>query len=408
MIAYDPGRYLCYDEMTSFLQACAAEYPALCQLDEIGRSAEGRAVWAVTLTNTATGAAETKPGYLVDGNTHAGEVTGGAAALYTIWWLLTNYGADPVATEILDTRAFYAVPRIAVDGVELYLTTPYLLRSSPRRYPEPLDLPGFYAEDINGDGEILLMRIPHPDGDWKADTVDPRALARRRPEDREGVFYKLLPEGVQKDWTGPGPAPERSHRRMDFNRNYPAFWNPEARQPGAGPYPLSEPETRALAQFLVGHPNIGAYVTFHTTGGILLRPPSYGPDDEMNPADLEVFQRIGDLCTRVTGCPCKSTYQALTSPARRRWSRAPTTGPTSTTACRPIRSSSGTPTCGPAGRAMPRWACAGCVSAPTMKRWRRSASCWPGTTGSWAARASSRGRPSTTPSWGGSKSAAGS
>lgn len=312
-LAFDPGRYLRYDELTAFLQAGAAEYPALCRLDEIGRSAEGRSVWAATLS---AGAPEGKPGYLVDANTHAGEVTGSVAALTVIHWLLTQYGVDPIATEILDTRTVYVVPRIAVDGAEMYLTTPHLLRSSPRSYPHAEELPGLYADDVDGDGRILLMRQVHPDGDWKADTVDPRALAKRRAEDRDGVFYKLYSEGFLRGWTSPGPAPERNPRRMDFNRNYPAFWNPEGKQPGAGPYPLSEPETRALAEFVVGHPSIGAYIAFHTTGGILLRPPSYGPDDKMDKADLEVFKQIGELCTRITGCPCKSTFQAFNYPGQ--------------------------------------------------------------------------------------------
>ncbi|HYF94341.1 MAG TPA: M14 family metallopeptidase [Symbiobacteriaceae bacterium] len=316
MIAYEPGRYLRYDEMTAFLQACAAEYPELCTLAEVGRSAGGRSVWAVTLTNAGTGLHDRKPGYLVDANTHAGEVTGGAAALYTIWWLLTKYGLDSAATELLDTRAVYAIPRIAVDGVEMYLTTPHLLRSSPRRYPEPDEPPGLYPADANGDGKILTMRATHPDGDWKVSAADPRAMVRRRPEDRVGPFYRLYTEGFIKGWDGLAVPPPRAPWRLDFNRNYPAFWNPEAKQPGAGPYPLSEPETRAVADFIVRHPNIGAYVAFHTTGSVLLRPPSYGPDDKMSAPDLEVFKRIGELCTRLTGSPCKSTFQAFHFPGQ--------------------------------------------------------------------------------------------
>ena len=91
-VEFNPGRYLKYDEMTAFLQACAAAYPELCRLAEIGRSAEGRSIWAVTLTNTATGPDTEKPGYLIDANTHAGEVTGGTTVLYAIHKLLTGYG----------------------------------------------------------------------------------------------------------------------------------------------------------------------------------------------------------------------------------------------------------------------------------------------------------------------------
>jgi murein tripeptide amidase MpaA len=313
---FDPGRYLRYQEMTAFLEACAHRYPDLCRLEEIGRSAEGRSIWAVTLTNRQTGADDAKPGYLIDANTHAGEVTGGAAALYTIHYLLTRYGADPVATEILDTRAVYVVPRLAVDGVELYLTTPYLLRSSPKLYPESEELPGLYPEDVNGDGRILQMRMVHPQGEWKVDDRDPRLMVRRRPEDRAGTFYKVWTEGILRGWDGKAMPPVRRPFGLDFNRNYPAFWNPEAKQPGAGPYPLSEPETRALAQFLVSHPNIGVYLSYHTTGGVLLRPPSNGSDEKLDPTDLEVFKRIGELCTRLTGYPCKSTYQAFAYPGQ--------------------------------------------------------------------------------------------
>ncbi|MFZ5824680.1 MAG: M14 family metallopeptidase [Bacillota bacterium] len=314
--SFDPGRYLRYDEMTALLQELAAAYPTLCTLEEIGRSDEGRAILAVTLTNAATGPAAEKPGYLVDANTHAGEVTGGAAALYTIHHLLTRYGQEPEATEILDTRAFYVIPRIAVDGVELYLTDPATLRSSPKRYPEPEELPGLYPKDINGDGMILQMRMAHPDGDWKVDEVDPRLMVRRRPNDREGAFYRLFSEGEIKGWDGRTIPPQRRPMGLDFNRNYPAFWNPEGSQPGAGRYPLSEPETRAVATFILSHPNIGAYVAYHTTGGVLLRPPSNGGDDKIGQADLEGFKRIGEICTRVTGYPCKSTYDAFHYPGQ--------------------------------------------------------------------------------------------
>lgn len=303
--------------MTAHLREWAAVHPQLCQLSEIGRSPEGRTIWAATLTNRATGPDSEKPGYLVDANIHAGEVTGGAAALYSIYWLITNYGSHPVATELLDTRAFYVVPRLAVDGVELYLTSPAVLRSAPRPYPSVEELPhGFYSEDVNGDGRILQMRQIHPDGDLKRHPEDPRILTARRPEDgpEGGPYYRVYPEGSIKDWDGRAIPPVRGRWGLDLNRNYPAFWNPEGRQPGAGPYPLSEPESRALAGFLLEHPNVGAYVSYHTTGHVLLRPPSNGTDEKLNQPDLDLFKRVGEMATRMTGAPCKSTYDSFAYP----------------------------------------------------------------------------------------------
>lgn len=46
-------------------------------------------------------------------------------------------------------------------------------------------------------------------------------------------------------------------RRVELDCNFPAGWDPLA-EAGAGPYPLSEPESRALAEFLVARPNISA------------------------------------------------------------------------------------------------------------------------------------------------------
>lgn len=46
-------------------------------------------------------------------------------------------------------------------------------------------------------------------------------------------------------------------RRVDLDCNFPAGWDPLA-EAGAGPYPLSEPESRALAEFLVARPNVSA------------------------------------------------------------------------------------------------------------------------------------------------------
>ena len=76
------------------------------------------------MTNKQTGPALEKPAYWIDGNTHAGEVTGSTVVLYTLWSYLTNYGRDATLTRILDRSAIYLLPRLSVDGAERYLTTP--------------------------------------------------------------------------------------------------------------------------------------------------------------------------------------------------------------------------------------------------------------------------------------------
>ncbi|MFM8306039.1 MAG: M14 family zinc carboxypeptidase, partial [Microcystis aeruginosa] len=152
---FDFSHYYPYTELVSFLKNLASSYPNLISLTSIGKSYENRDIWLTTLTNQATGRYLEKPAYWIDANTHAGEVTGSAVALYTISHLLRQYGHNPQITRLLDDYTVYILPRLAVDGAEKYLTTPYLLRSSIRPYPHTDEKPGLYPEDINGDGLIL-------------------------------------------------------------------------------------------------------------------------------------------------------------------------------------------------------------------------------------------------------------
>jgi murein tripeptide amidase MpaA len=161
---YAPDKYYRHAELTALLCRWQSSFPALMALESIGRSYEGRVIWGVTLTNQATGPAAEKPGYHMDANIHSGEPTGSAVVLYTIDWLLRNHGTDARATFVLDQLALYLVPRICVDGVELWMTTATDLRSSVRPYGEPDERDGLRRTDLDGDGAIRTMRIPDPAG----------------------------------------------------------------------------------------------------------------------------------------------------------------------------------------------------------------------------------------------------
>ena len=96
---------------------------------------------------------------------------------------------------------------------------------------------------------------------------------------------------------------------LDLNRNFPSNWRQEFEQQGAGPFPTSEPEVRAVAQFVVGHPNITGGVAFHTWSGVLLRPFDHLRDDEMHPEDLWHYRRVGAKGTELTGYPAISVFE---------------------------------------------------------------------------------------------------
>lgn len=303
-------KYYKYDEITRILKQFAKERPDIFQLDSLGKSHEGRDIWICTITRFKTGPAEEKPALWVDGNIHATEVSASSACLYLINRLLTQ---DPKKAEIkklLDSRAFYVVPRLNPDGAEWALEDPpRQVRSGTRAYPydeEPIE--GLIREDIDGDGRLLQMRIPDPNGAFKAHPDHPKLLVPREPAESGGTYYRMLPEGRLENYDGVTIKIARTKQGLDFNRNYPSGWRPEGEQYGAGPYPTSEPEIRAQVDFICSHPNICSAVCFHTFSGVLLRPPSRVPDDDLPSEDVWTFKKIGAKGTELTGYPAISVY----------------------------------------------------------------------------------------------------
>ncbi len=302
--------YYRYNDLTRILHAYVDEYPELLRLQSIGKSHEGRDVWVVTATRFATGQDAQKPALWIDGNIHATEISPSSACLYLIHRLVTAYGSDPQITRCLDTRAFYICPRVNPDGAELALADkPRFIRSSTRPYPYDEDpIEGLAIEDIDGDGRILMMRVPDPHGPWKCCPDDPRLLVRRDPVETGGQYYRLLPEGRVDHYDGALITIQPDKEGLDLNRNFPISWRQEYEQPGAGPYPTSEPEVHNLTHFVASHPNITGGVAFHTFSGVLLRPYDDRSDEAFPAKDLWTYQKIGQKGTEITTYPNVSVY----------------------------------------------------------------------------------------------------
>jgi len=299
-----------HPELTRLLQDYAAALPGLIELRSIGKSHEGRDIWLVIVTNTDTGPDTDKPAFWVDGNIHAAELTASTACLYWLHTLASGYAEDPKLRQLLDTRVVYIVPRLNPDGAELALADrPRHIRASTRPYPydeEPVD--GLTVEDIDGDGRMLYMRFPDPHGPYKKNATDARLMVAREPGEFGGEYYRVMPEGLLKNYDGLKITGNLDKEGLDLNRNFPAYWRQEFEQLGAGPYPASEPEVRAMVDFISRHPNIGAAISFHTHSGVILRPMGTQSDDDMTPEDLWMYKRLSDLGAKLTGYPAISTY----------------------------------------------------------------------------------------------------
>jgi murein tripeptide amidase MpaA len=307
MMEFD--HYFTNEALVTILHAWAERYPKLVSLQALGSSYEKRPIWVLILTNQETGPDLHKPAVWIDANIHATEITGTTTALAVAEALLSGYGQEEQPTRLLDTCTYYIVPRVNPDGAALAMAErPRFIRSGVRRYPWDEVADGLHEEDIDGDGRILQMRIPDPSGDWKISTQDPRLMEKRSPVEYGGQYYRLLPEGKIKNYDGAliEIAPDPSG--LDFNRNFPFEWRPENEQSGAGPYPASEPEIKALADFVAAHPNINLAITYHTFSRVILRPFSTRPDDAMETNDLWVLKKIGAIGSELTGYRCVSTF----------------------------------------------------------------------------------------------------
>ena len=156
----------------------------------------------MTATDASTGSHDTKPAHWIDASIHAVELTATVAACRVLQRLVDGFrSGDDAITRALRTRTFYVVPRVNPDGAEWVLADrPRFRRSSVRPWPfaDAHRWPGLHEEDVDGDGRILQMRFPDPDGPWIAHPDDARVLIPvpppALPRARRGTGFSM------KEW----------------------------------------------------------------------------------------------------------------------------------------------------------------------------------------------------------------
>ncbi len=300
--SYTYDHYYRYQEITDILQNYADKHPDKVRLSSLAKTEEGRDVWLIEITDRSTGDFMDKPAYCLDANIHAGEVTGSMVAMYFLDTVMSNL-EEPEIASMLREVTLYVIPRITPDGSECYLTTSEQLRSVNRPYPFDEVMPGLIPADLDGDGVIRKMRIKSPYGAWKKCPDDDRLMLKRRPDDLDGEFYNVFQEGWIEDFDGLNIEPAPAKWGNDFNRNFPCNWASENVQRGAGKYPLAHPETRALADFIQSHDNIGSIVNMHTMGGQVLFPPGLKSAKQADRKDMERYRVIGKMATEENTFP---------------------------------------------------------------------------------------------------------
>ena len=284
-------------QILEMMRGYAKSYPDWVKMESLGKTSAGGDTWLLTITNPKTGAADTKPAVYIDGSTHANEIQGAEVTMYTVNFILKNYGKLARVTEFLDRATLYVIPMMNIDSRNRWFTQP-ATPNFPRTLPVSIDddrdglLDEDGYDDLDGDGEITMMRkkVPLGQGRFKLDPKDPRLLIPVQANEL-GDYLMLGPEGIDND--GDGLVNEDPYGYIDPNRTWGEGWMPRYVQAGASEYPLQYPEERNIAEWQRTHLNVNTVLSFHNFGRYILRGPGAKSQRAMNGADLRVHDFLG-------------------------------------------------------------------------------------------------------------------
>lgn len=308
----DFEHYHTTEELNYWMDRWATEKPDIVEKVQVGTSFGGQPIWQLTITNKKTGKHTDKPAAFFEGGRHSGEITSSESILWLAWHVVENYGKDAAITKLVDEKVLYLRPNNNPDGADMYKLTAQANRSSVR--PVDNDGDGLFdedpAEDLDGDGFTRQMRqfVGAGKGTHVVDTMDAKGRLMRAVGMGNGD-YRMFQEGIDNDKDG--LINEDGVGGLDLHRNYPYNWRPMEEmtgrgytQFGAGEYPLSEPETRAVFLWQLTHPNISVTNSMDTQVPMHLRGPSTCLEKEcVFPSDLKLLQFFDSVGLSYTNYP---------------------------------------------------------------------------------------------------------
>lgn len=267
--------FMNHDDLSAALRSLASVHKNLARLESIGKTRQGRDIWLLEIANPAGAPVGQRPALFIGANFEADQVVGSTLALHIARHLLENYAENPEVKKRLDENVVYIAPRMNPDGAE-DMFAPVRTGRRTNFSPRDLDNDGRVdedgPEDLNKDGVITVMRVKAPDGLYIEDPEEPRLLRAADPKKGERGVYNVFWEG--RDTDGDGFIAEDPPGGVDINRNfthaYPYY------RPDAGPHMISEPESRALMDWIIARRNVAAILTFGAGDNLVVPPDRQG------------------------------------------------------------------------------------------------------------------------------------
>ncbi len=238
-------------------EALAKNYPSLCSVRSLIKSDGGRDIIVITI---GTGDHENKQGIAILGGIEGNHILGKELALGFASSLLKESGLDEIKS-LLEKITFYVFPDVSPDATEQYFSQiKYERTTNTRPTDEDRDFKTDEDpfEDLDNNGMITLIRVLDPAGSFMECIDNKMVMELADLSKGQTGSYFVYSEGIDNDKDGlfneDGPG------GVNFNRNL--TYNYEEFGVNAGLHPVSEPETKAVLDFLFDHFNIFATFAF--------------------------------------------------------------------------------------------------------------------------------------------------
>jgi hypothetical protein len=295
-------QYSNHSEQGNRLTALAKAYPQLANLKSLVKTEGGKDIWLLTIGSGQTAA---KPAIAVIGGVEGNHLLGTELAIGFAEQLLKASSADSIKA-LLEKTTYYVFPNMSPDAMEQYFGKLKYDRTGNAVSTDD-DRDGKTNEDgwddLDGNGKITWMRVESIVGDYKLHPDDPRVLIKADVAKGEKGKYKLLMEGMDNDKDD--RFNEDGEGGIAFNRNL--TYQHRTFAAGAGDFPASEKETRAMLDFLYDAFNVYAVVSFGSNNN-LSAPIPYNPAAAnqrivagLLEPDARVNGIVSDLYNKVTG-----------------------------------------------------------------------------------------------------------
>lgn len=293
-VKIDFNRWHDVNELWDDMERLEKAFPKYLKLKSVGKSHNGQEIMYMTINNPDTGPELSKAAMYVDANIHGNEIQGGEVCIYTIWYLMENYGKLDKITNLVNERVFYIFPCVNPDGRQYFMEAEGG-GARTGHVPVDSDNDGLFEEDgpndLNGNNIIEQIRKYVPGkGNMRISLRDKRIL-EPVGYGETGDYILLGREGIDDD--GDGEINEDGPGSYDPNRNWAVDWQPNYVQRGAMEYPFQLPESNAINNFLKTHPNIAGVQAYHNSGGMILRGPGAQSLGEYPATDVKFYDELG-------------------------------------------------------------------------------------------------------------------